>query len=313
MPTGAQATGSQGYLAGGPVGDWWFVNFSVPPSGWMAASNLTAIPPSPPTLVSPGTATSPGPTVADLSPTLTWNPALGATNYAVSVYDLTTSSMVYSNNNVSNVSSVTLDALPLGNIFRWVVQASDSAGFSPLSTPFYFQTVALAPVAPILNSPGEFASPGPTITNIYPAMSWNPAANATNYGLYVNDLTAGALVYSNDTVGNITTITLPAALTAGHYFRWDIRASDSGGFSGYSSFLYFAEQLPALAGVSLSSSNLSMTVSGVSPGLAVVLQSSTDLKAWRPLQTNSAAGTTLTFSTPVNPSLQSQFFRVIVR
>lgn len=161
MPTGAQATGSQGYLAGGPVGDWWFVNFSVPPSGWMAASNLTAIPPSPPTLVSPGTATSPGPTVADLSPTLTWNPALGATNYAVSVYDLTTSSMVYSNNNVSNVSSVTLDALPLGNIFRWVVQASDSAGFSPLSTPFYFQTVALAPVAPILNSPGEFASPGP--------------------------------------------------------------------------------------------------------------------------------------------------------
>jgi hypothetical protein len=309
---GIQPSGSEGYLSVGPQNDFWYVIFSTTPSGWVAARDLTAIPPSAPTLDAPGTATTPGPTIEDLSPALSWNPTIGATNYAVSVYDLTTSSMVYSNNNLGNVSSVTLNPLPAGNSFWWAAQASDSAGFSPLSTPFYFQTVALAVATPVLTSPGGLIAPGPTIANVYPEMVWAPAANATNYGLYLNDLTSGTLVYSNDNVGNITTLNFPTALTAGHHFRWDMRASNSGGFSGYSPFLYFAEQSPALADVSLSSSNISMTVSGVSPGLAVLLQSSTDLATWRSFQTTSAAGTTLTLSTPVNPSLPAQFFRVLV-
>jgi hypothetical protein len=310
---GEQASGSQGYLADGPVGDWWYVIFDTPPVGWVAASSLTAIPPSAPALDSPGSFLSPGPSIAGVSPTLTWNTITGANGYAVFVYDLTTGSMVYSNDSVGNVSSVTLGELPGGSSFQWVVQASDSAGFSPLSTPLYFQTEALAPAAPILDSPGGLASPGPTITNVYPAMSWNPASAATNYGLYVNDLTTSTFVYSNDTVGNVTTFTLPTPLMAGHHFRWNMRAGNFGGFSGYSSFLYFVEQLPALAGVSLSSGNLSMTISGVSQGITVVLQSSADLKTWVPIQTNSAAGTTLTLSTSLTAPLQAQFFRATVR
>ena len=52
----------------------------------------------------------------------------------------------------------------------------------------------------------------------------------------------------NDSVGNTTSVAITPALTAGHTFRWNMRASNSAGFGGYSGNLYFQTQgssLPA--------------------------------------------------------------------
>ena len=243
---------------------------------------------------------------------MSWNPVVGATGYAVYVYDVTTSSLVYSNDSLSNVASVAVGSLPWRNAFRWTAQASDSAGMGQPSAPLYFQTPSLAPGSPILNSPGGFSSPGPAITNVFPALNWNPAAGATNYGLYVYDLTA-SMAYSNDTVGNLTTVTLPAGLRPGHHYRWDVRASNSGGFSDNSAFFYFVEQLPALAIEFEGPGGVNIPVSGVSPGSIVVLQASADLQTWAPVQTNNATGTALSLSPAADLALPAEFFRVTVK
>ena len=94
---------------------------------------------------------------------------------------------------------------------------------------------ALAPAAPIQSSPGNASSPGPTISTLTPTMSWNLTAGAVNYGVYIYDVTTSTLVYNNDYIGNFTSLNLPSGyLVIGHNYRWNMRASDSAGFSGYS-------------------------------------------------------------------------------
>ena len=64
-----------------------------------------------------------------------------------------------------------------------------------------------------------------------------------NYGLQIYDVTASTLVYNNDYVGNNASLNLPPGyLAAGHSFRWNMRASDAAGFSGYSGLFYFQTQ-----------------------------------------------------------------------
>ena len=98
-----------------------------------------------------------------------------------------------------------------------------------------------APNPPTLVGPGSTSSPGPTISTLTPTMSWNVASGATGYGLYLRDLTLTtspldynkeSLVYDNDDVGNVTSLTLPSGkLTAGHSYRWNVRARNGPGFS----------------------------------------------------------------------------------
>ena len=69
----------------------------------------------------------------------------------------------------------------------------------------------LAPAAPTLNAPGDSSGPGSTTASLTPVLSWNAVNGATNYGVYVWDMTSGGLVYNRDYVGNVTSTTLPAA------------------------------------------------------------------------------------------------------
>ena len=105
---------------------------------------------------------------------------------------------------------------------------------------FEDRTLLAVPLAPTLNSPGSGSSPGTAMSTTTPTMSWSAVSGATNYGLYVFDVTSNTLAYNNDTLGNVTSLTIPSGtLTSGHNFRWNMRASNSTGFSGYSSLLYF--------------------------------------------------------------------------
>jgi surface antigen len=104
---------------------------------------------------------------------------------------------------------------------------------------------SVVPSSPTLLSPGSSTPQGPTIPTLTPTMSWNAVTGATGYGLYVYDITASTLVYDNDSVPNSTSLIMPSGiLTAAHSYRWNMRASDSAGFSGYSTLLYFQTAAP---------------------------------------------------------------------
>ena len=200
--------------------------------------------PAAPTLNSPGSSSSPGTTISTLTPTMSWNASIGAINYGGYIYDVTSSTLVYNFDYVGNTLSLALPSgyLVAGHSYRWNVFASNNDGFSDFSGLLYFQeqSAVTVPSAPTLNSPGSSSSPGTTISTLTPTMSWNAASGATNYGVYIYDVTTSTLVYNIDYVGNTLSLALPSGyLVAGHSYRWNMRASNDAGFSAFSALLYF--------------------------------------------------------------------------
>lgn len=70
---------------------------------------------------------------------------------------------------------------------------------------------------------------------------------------------------------------------------------------------------PVFGGSTASGGKLQTTLSGLSAGETVVVEASSDLKNWTPIQTNTASGSTLSFTNAINPALKGQFFRARVR
>jgi photosystem II stability/assembly factor-like uncharacterized protein len=71
----------------------------------------------------------------------------------------------------------------------------------------------------------------------------------------------------------------------------------------------FSPPQPFFGGPSINGGTLQTTLSGLSAGETLVLYSSTDLKAWTPVQTNLADSVTLTLTNLINPALGNQYFR----
>lgn len=101
----------------------------------------------------------------------------------------------------------------------------------------YLQSIA--PLAPVLISPGSTSSPGTVYTSSTLNYLWHTSTGATGYGIYVLDVDLGSLILNNDNIGNSTNIVGPLSFIPGHKYEWYVRASDSAGYSGYSSLLYF--------------------------------------------------------------------------
>jgi hypothetical protein len=97
--------------------------------------------PAAPTPISPGSSTSPGPTLTTLTPTFSWNAVTGATGYGVYVKDVASGVLVYNNSAVGNITSLAMPSgtLVAGHSYVWNMQASNAAGFSAYSTQFYFK------------------------------------------------------------------------------------------------------------------------------------------------------------------------------
>jgi hypothetical protein len=193
---------------------------------------------------SPGSQTSPGPTLSGNSMSFSWSASSGALAYSLAARNMTTNVLEVNTVTSSTSYSTTLSA---GVPYRWDVAAcgtSDcSSAVSAYTTLLYFTTPSALPSAPTLISPGSSMSPGPTLTTLTPTFSWNAATGATGYGLYVEDVASGVLVYDNSAVGNITSLVMSSGkLVAGHSYKWNMQASDSAGFSTYSTLFYFVEQ-----------------------------------------------------------------------
>jgi hypothetical protein len=70
---------------------------------------------------------------------------------------------------------------------------------------------------------------------------------------------------------------------------------------------------PVFGGSSVSDGKLQMTLSGLSAAETVVVEASSDLRNWTPIQTNTVAGFTLSITNVINPALPGQYFRARVR
>jgi len=70
---------------------------------------------------------------------------------------------------------------------------------------------------------------------------------------------------------------------------------------------------PCFGGPCIGGAGLQTVVSGLSTGETVVVEISSDLQHWTPIQTNTVSGPTLSLTNAINPTLASQFFRARVQ
>jgi hypothetical protein len=94
--------------------------------------------PTTPANPTPGSASSPGPTLASRTVTLSWSASSGATYYNFGVTDMATLGLVVDINNYGGTSYTT--TLVAGKQYRWNVSACNSAGCSSYTTRMYFRT-----------------------------------------------------------------------------------------------------------------------------------------------------------------------------
>jgi hypothetical protein len=215
--------------------------------------NTATIPPTP-TGLSPGSASSPGPTVTTLTPTLVWNASTGATAYSVAISQLN-GGIVYAANVSTNSAPVSAGKLASGSTYFWSVSASNSAGSSATAAIVYFTVnTATVPPTPTGLSPGSTSSPGPTVTTLTPILSWNASTGATAYSVAVSQLNGG-VVYAANVATNSAPIPT-GKLTSGATYFWTLSASNSAGSSATATIVYFT----------VKTTTVPATPTGLSPG-----------------------------------------------
>ncbi len=292
--TGTSFNLPSGYLVNGHAYRWNMTSFTGSTESSTASSVLyfqgPAVIAGPPTINSPGDTTSPGPVLANTTPTFSWNAASGATGYGLYIRDLTASGtpLIYPNSSGTTTTPLTGTSFNLpsgylvnGHAYRWnMTSFTGSTESSTASSVLYFQGPAVIAGPPTINSPGGVSLPGPVVANVTPTFSWNAASGATGYGLYIRDLTASGtpLVYPNSS-GTTTTpltgtsLTLPSGyLVTGHNYVWNMSSFvGSTESTTFSTPLYFQEIVgsggPESLGVDVSEFNGTVTWSQVSnPG-----------------------------------------------
>src|SRR5437879_319950 len=105
---------------------------------YLYTPSFAAIPPTP-TNPSPGSVSSPGPTMSSSTVTLSWNASTGATYYDVGVRNMATNNLVVATTTTS--TSYTASLQP-GTPYRWNVAADNADGESAFTTRLYFTTPA---------------------------------------------------------------------------------------------------------------------------------------------------------------------------
>lgn len=165
-------------------------------------------------------------------PTLRWEAAQDAEKYRVVVTDNNGATQSATTHSLSWTPSTKLD--PANGPFRWYVVAIDHNGVAaPAPTPASQRTFKLSGT-PAFGLPALTpAEPSATSTHArFPALAWQPHAQATSYRLYVGRV-------GSDTVRVVTTTQYPAAtdtdavpaLQPGRY-RWYVEAYQDGQLLG---------------------------------------------------------------------------------
>ena len=186
----------------------------------------------PPTLVSPGSSSSPGPTITTLTPTFQWQAVSGAVGYGLYIRDMSTNTIIFDsevNYGLITGTSFTIPSgyLQWGRPYRWNMRSKSSSGWgTQFSTPLYFQTdVQLIP-API-------AYPATNITSSSFTANWSSVDGAIGYRLDVSTTSAFdnfVTGYNNLDVGNVLSKNITDLMPNTTYF-YRVRAYNLSGTS----------------------------------------------------------------------------------
>lgn len=206
--------------------------------------------PAVPASQSPGSASSPGSTVGEVSVRLNWDSVAGAAEYDLGVRDMTTNQLVVDRR--VNGSSYRADLAP-GRTYRWNIRACNSAGCSAFTTPLYFRTptaapppptppppppsrpTATVPAVPGDPSPGNSTGPGSTASSASVRLNWDSVAGADEYDLGIRDVVTNRLVVDRRVSGS----SFRASLEPGRQYVWNVRACNAAGCSAFTERLYF--------------------------------------------------------------------------
>jgi hypothetical protein len=150
-------------------------------------------------------------TVTSSTPTFQWTAVPQATSYEVWVNDLTTNqSKVLDTTGLTGTSWTPSTPLTVGHSYRWWVQAVNANAHQWSASQDF--TVTPPPPTP--------QTPSGAVGTLQPTFTWNSAAWATSYEVWINDLTtnqnrtmdAGGLTGTSWTPGT--------RLTPGHSYEW---------------------------------------------------------------------------------------------
>jgi hypothetical protein len=169
----------------------------------------------------PPTLQSPTGFVGTILPSFTFTAVAGADFYDFYLADQSTgqSPALRITSLVTNSLTLTTPLRP-GDHYEWWVRATSSSGaVTPWSDPLLF-IVAPAPI-----------SPSGTITTDTPTFTWATLTSATQYDVWVDDLTTGAsqVLRNMNASGSSFTPLAAQALTPGDSYRWYIGAFTTGG------------------------------------------------------------------------------------
>jgi len=170
--------------------------------------------PAAPTLVSPAN----GATNVPQNVVLTWAPATGATAYNVYFGYTSPPPGAFINTTATSYAPVVAP----GETYYWQVQSRNSSGTTSSQTwSFTVAGVAQPPAASTLSSPPN----GATGISQIPTLSWNAAAGALSYDIYLGTSPTPSYATYTDT----TYYTPFVSLTAGTVYYWQIVAKNGTG------------------------------------------------------------------------------------
>jgi hypothetical protein len=242
---------------------YWQVNAtnSGGTSAWTSAWSFTTVvaPPSAPTLSTPADAA----TNTAISPTLTWNAAIGADSYILQVSASSSfSSFVVNQSGITAVSYV-VSGLSNNTAYYWRMNATNAGGTSAWSIGRSFTTIIAAPGTPVLSSPSNVA----TNAALNQSVAWGSVSTAASYALQVSTASDFSALVVNQAGITATSYAL-SSLTTSTVYYWRVNATNVGGTSAWSTAWSFTTIVAAPSAPVLSSPSNSATSISTSPTLS---------------------------------------------
>jgi hypothetical protein len=189
---------------------------------WSASKDFTVVPPPVPT--------APLLPTFDRTPTMTWEPVLGAASYQLTLKEPGTSGQVlYAPVNLTETNWTVPADLAIGDYDWWVISVSADAFRSEPLKVNRFNTGGRPSVL----------TPTGTTSNRRPEFTWTAVTNAVSYELWVNRLDVPTTAIINVTGITEPRYTPPTAMAAGTYRYWVRAVSNTGVTSAWSAALDF--------------------------------------------------------------------------